>query len=331
MKFTWNHFESFFSVPVLFVLLLWILALASLLTVVERKGLASSQRRLGPSYHGWFGLLQIVADGLKLIYKDSALLGLFRSSSTNSHQTYYTSILPPLYTFLWSYFVFLLFWMDFSQHSQIPFVFFPLFLVQGLSHCGLILCGLFTQSKYTVLGSLRANIVYLIYDMVLLLTWFVLMPHSSSGPNLWESNQFGSFVSYQNIQESGSYCILFPLFFFVFYFAILIECGRVPADLAEAESELVSGFNLEYGGFLYALFASAEYSNMFFNTLIVSLLFFGGAGRFDFLAIVFTLIFLSFLIVRATLPRIRYTDLFVLSWQYFIPFNIACCSFCCFI
>ena len=92
-------FESFASLPLLLLNLLLVLAISSLLTVLERKGLAASQRRLGPSQHGWFGFLQIVADGIKLIYKDPSILGLFRSSTSVSDSTFVDYLFPPICPF----------------------------------------------------------------------------------------------------------------------------------------------------------------------------------------------------------------------------------------
>jgi len=130
-NFSYGLFESFAFLPLLLLNLLLVLAISSLLTVLERKGLAASQRRLGPSQHGWFGLLQIVADGIKLIYKDPSILGLFRSSTSVSDSTFLDYLFPPIWSFLWSYFLFLFWWADFSLHFPIPLIFFCLFSIPG--------------------------------------------------------------------------------------------------------------------------------------------------------------------------------------------------------
>ena len=193
-------FESFASLPLLLLNLLLVLAISSLLTVLERKGLAASQRRLGPSQHGWFGFLQIVADGIKLIYKDPSILGLFRSSTSVSDSTFVDYLFPPIWSFLWSYFLFIFWWADFSLHFPLPIIFFAFFLFQGLAHFGLLLCGFLTLSKWTLLGSLRSLIIFLIYDLVLLLP-STRKPHG----------KVGGFVKCKKIfqSESGGWCLVF--------------------------------------------------------------------------------------------------------------------------
>jgi len=324
-----NNIKSIYYIPQIIILMVFILGISSLLTVLERKGLASCQRRIGPSYHGWFGLLQIVADGIKLIYKDSSLLGFFRSSSTTSSNSFNTMILPPLWSFVWSYLVFITWWSDYSLSINIPFIFLVFFIIQGISHIGIVICGLYTQSRWTVLGSLRSLILYIVYDMILLLSWIILLPHNKIGSNFYESSNFGTINSFI---DSQSYSFLswnlfqYPWLFLIYFIATLVESGRIPSDLTEAESELVSGYNIEFGGFLYALFASAEYSAMFFNSLLISLLLFGGGSIFS-LFLKFSLIFLLFIFLRATLPRFRYSDLLLFSWFYSIPFLAFSLSF----
>lgn len=315
------NFKSLYYIPQIIILMVFILAIASLLTVLERKALASCQRRLGPSYHGWFGLLQIVGDGIKLIFKDSSLLGLFRSSVTVNNNTFNTNILAPLWIFCWSYLVFIIFWTDYSLLINIPFIFLIFFIIQGTAHIGLVVVGLYTQSRWTVLASIRSLIVYIVYDMILLVSWIILLPHAKLGNNLYESINIGTINSYLESQEITWNIIQYPWLVLFYSIATLVESGRIPSDLTEAESELVSGFNTEFGGFLYALFASAEYSAMFFNALLISLLLLGG-GSITSLFLKFSLVFLFFIWIRATLPRLRYTDLLIWSWSYIIPFQI---------
>jgi|ERR1712137_2429 len=318
------NIKSFYYIPQIIILMVFILAISSLLTVLERKGLASFQRRIGPSYHGWFGLLQIVADGIKLVFKDSSLLGFFRSSITSSSNAFTTMILPPLWSFVWSYLVFAIWWSDYSLSINIPFIFLAFFVIQGISHIGIVICGLFTQSRWTVLGSLRSLILYIVYDLVLLVSWFILLPHNKIGCNFYESSNFGTINSFIDSQPIWN-LFLYPWLVLLFLIAILVESGRIPSDLTEAESELVSGYNIEFGGFLYALFASAEYSAMFFNSLLLSLLLLGG-GSILSLFLKSSFVFLLFIAIRATLPRLRYTDLLIFSWSYAIPFQVLSLS-----
>merc|ERR1712137_1124501 len=288
------NIKSFYYIPQIIILMVFILAISSLLTVLERKGLASFQRRIGPSYHGWFGLLQIVADGIKLVFKDSSLLGFFRSSITSSSNAFTTMILPPLWSFVWSYLVFAIWWSDYSLSINIPFIFLAFFVIQGISHIGIVICGLFTQSRWTVLGSLRSLILYIVYDLVLLVSWFILLPHNKIGCNFYESSNFGTINSFIDSQPIWN-LFLYPWLVLLFLIAILVESGRIPSDLTEAESELVSLLLLG-GGSILSLFLKSSF------------------------------VFLLFIAIRATLPRLRYTDLLIFSWSYAIPFQVLSLS-----
>lgn len=161
--------------------------------------------------------------------------------------------------------------------------------------------------------------------MILLVSWIILLPHNKIGFNYYELSNIGTINSYIDSQLYLWNIFQYPWLFFIYFIATLVESGRIPSDLTEAESELVSGYNIEYGGFLYALFASAEYSAMFFNSLLITLLLFGG-GSILLLFIKFSIIFLLFIFIRATLPRLRYTDLLIFSWYYVIPFQILSLS-----
>ena len=112
--------------------------------------------------------------------------------------------------------------------------------------------------------------MYIIYDMILLMCWFILLAHNKLSINSYEI--IGTLYSYINSQNEYYNIVYYPWLFIIFFLTILIESGRIPSNLTEAESELVSGYNIEYGGILYALFASAEYSTMFFNSITLSIL-----------------------------------------------------------
>ena len=109
-----------------------------------------------------------------------------------------------------------------------------------------------------------------------------------------------------------------PLLGPIYLFIVLIESGRIPIDLIEAESELISGYSIEYGGFLYGLFASAEYSILLFHSILMSMIWIGYSGIYMVMVYV-TLIFVLFVIIRSTLPRLRYCDLFMIVYGYLFP------------
>jgi NADH:ubiquinone oxidoreductase subunit H len=298
------------------VVLLWVLLLSSLFTVVERKVLASAHRRKGPSYLGYFGLLQIVADGVKLLFKDWNQLGLFRSSGSITFWSNIRSCLACLWLFVFSYLCVSVLALDIIFKLEIPFLFLLIFAVGGLSHMGIVLTGVLTDSKWTILGAVRACIVYISYDVILLLCWLLLLPEGLC-ESLWTS---GTISSLLDSQSSGVsiYTMRCPLIFLLLFLTVLIEVGRVPSDLSEAESELVSGYNVEYGGFMYALMASSEYASLVFGALLLVLLFFGPIST-GYLSFLLVLVFTMFILVRGTLPRFRYVDILKLYWCDLMP------------
>jgi NADH-quinone oxidoreductase subunit H len=299
-----------------FGILLFVLLFTSLLTVLERKGLAASQRRLGPSYHGWWGLLQIVADGVKLILKENSLKGYLRSSSTVSIYPFFYYCWIPIWLFVFSYLVFLVWWLDFSYQLNIPFILFVILFIQGVGHLAVLFTGVFTSSRWSLLGALRSVYLYLSFDLLVLLNWIILLPTLPS-PITFIEDQF----TLGQLHESQLYwwnIFKYPIIVLTFTFALLVEASRIPADLSESESELVSGYNTEFGGFAYALLASSEYAVMLFASIMYVLFLLGG-GTIGILYIKVTVVFSFMILVRATLPRVRFLDLFTYVFEYYLP------------
>lgn len=301
--------ESIFNIVQLLVIMLIVLSLSSLLTVLERKGLASSQRRIGPSYNGWYGLIQIVQDGIKLIYKD-----YYKNNNINNKYIAITCIM----NFIYSYLLFLFIYIDLILYLNISFLVLMILIILMINHISIIICGIIiNNSKWTMLSSIRLIILFIIYDIILLLLFFLLLPSNIGISNLLSNNLF-----HLNIYcLSQTYCnnlIKYPILFCIYLFLILIESGRIPVDLIEAESELISGYSIEYSGFLYALFASAEYSVMLFHSFLLSIVFFSYSS-FYVTFFYITFIFLLFIIIRSTLPRVIYTHLLSFSFHYLLP------------
>ena len=196
-----------------------------MLTVLERKVLSICHRRLGPTFNGWYGLMQIIADGLKLIYKDINILGLYRSINNNTNL-----YLPPILSFIFSYNIIVIIWYSdmILIKYNIPIIFWIIIIIQGFSHIGIVICGLFTQSKWTILGSIRSIILYIIYDMILLMSWLLLLPHNKLYINNYEI--IGTLHSYLLSQSHIYNIILYNWLFIIYYITILIESGRIPSD-----------------------------------------------------------------------------------------------------
>lgn len=300
------------------ILLPFLLAVA-FMTLFERKILGAIQIRKGPNVVGMFGLLQPLADGLKLMVKEL----LVPISSTKN-----LFFLSPMTTFVLS--IFVLISLPFSSY-EIFFDFdFGLILIFGVSSLGIygiVLSGWSSNSRYSFLGSLRSTAQIISYEVSIgLIVQTVLVV-------------VGSINMIKIIEFQQHVWLFFPLFpsFILFFFSALAETNRPPFDLPEAESELVSGYNVEYSGPTFALFFIGEYLNIISSCILITTLFFGGStfsffGFYFDSSIIFSfkvLFFLfSFIWVRATLPRFRYDQLMQLGWKSFLPISFGWVFFC---
>ena len=188
-------------------------------------------------------------------------------------------------------------------------------IILMINHITIIVCGIIiNNSKWTILSSIRLILLYFMYDILFLLIILLLSP-----------NNFNNILSINQYIESQYYLInllKYPLLFCIYFFLVLIEAGRIPIDLIESESELISGYNIEYAGFLYALFASAEYSILLFHAILIYILFISYYSYYVPI-LVFHITIIIIIIIRSTLPRLKYTQLFILSFQYFLPITLC--------
>jgi NADH-quinone oxidoreductase subunit H len=298
-------------------LIIPLLVAVAYLTLLERKVMASMQQRRGPNVVGLFGLLQPLADGLKLLVKETIL-----PSSANT----VIFIMAPIITFLLA----LLTW------AVIPFgdnmvlidlnvgVLF-VFAISSLGVYGIITAGWSSNSKYAFLGSLRSAAQMVSYEVSIgLIIMCVLLCAGSL--NLTEIVK---------AQQEMWYCVpLFPLFL-MFFVSALAETNRAPFDLPEAEAELVSGYNTEYAAMGFALFFLGEYANMILMCSMVNIFFLGGwlpiidVAPFNWIPGVIwfglktTFLLFVFVWVRAAFPRYRYDQLMRLGWKVFLPFSLG--------
>lgn len=286
-------------------------------TVAERKIMGIIQRRRGPNVIGYLGLLQALADGLKLFVKETTL-------PSNSNLIIF--LIAPVICFLLS----LIGWavIPFSHQvvvADINLGILYLFAVSALNVYSILLAGWSSNSKYAYLGALRSTAQMISYEISL---GFIIL-------NIIICT--GSFNLSKIIETQQGIWFIIPLFpmFIVFYIAMLAETNRHPFDLPEAEAELVSGYNVEYSAMTFALFFLGEYANMLLMSSIAAILFLGGwlpiinifplnflPGGFWFsLKILFGAIF--FIVTRATLPRYRYDQLMQLGWKCFLPLSLG--------
>lgn len=286
-------------------------------TVAERKIMGAIQRRRGPNVIGFMGLLQALADGLKLFVKETTL-------PTTSNVAIF--LFAPILTFILS----LIGWavIPFSHKvvlADVNLGILYLFAVSSLNVYGIVLAGWASNSKYAYLGGLRSAAQMISYEISI---GFIILSVAVCVGSL----NLSKIVLAQN--EVWLIIPLLPLFV-MFYISMLAETNRHPFDLPEAEAELVSGYNVEYSAMTFALFFLGEYANMLIMSSISSVLFLGGwlpllnlfpfsflPGSFWFsLKVVFGVFF--FILTRATLPRYRYDQLMYLGWKCFLPFSIG--------
>ena len=297
---------------IIFPLLLFI----AYLTYFERKVIGAMQLRKGPNVVGPFGLLQPVADGIKLLTKET----IFPDNSSK-----FLFILSPVLTFTLALLAWAVIPVDYKiVLSDINVGLMYIFAISSLGIYGIIVAGWSSNSRYAFLGSLRSAAQMISYEVSIgLIIISVLL--SSGSLNLSDIV----------MSQQGLWYVIphFPMFV-IFFISTLAETNRAPFDLPEAESELVAGYNVEYSSMSFGLFFLGEYGNMILMSSMSTILFLGGwlppfesqyfdlvPGYIWFLIKVTALLFV-FLWVRATLPRYRYDQLMTLGWKLFLPLSL---------
>ena len=286
------------------------------LTYAERKVLAAMQLRQGPMMVGPFGLLQPLADGLKLLGKETII-------PSGANRVIF--VMAPMLTFMLS----LIAWAVIPVNADwvladINVGILYLFAVSSLGVYGILMAGWASNSRYAFLGGLRAAAQMVSYEVSIGLV-LVCVLLATGSLNLTE------IVTVE--RPFWVDVLLFPMFI-VFIISALAETNRAPFDLPEGESELVGGYNVEYSSMTFALFFLGEYMNMILMSAMTAVLFMGGwLPPFGIEALVFVpgfiwfvakvcFVLFVFLWARATLPRYRYDQLMRLGWKVFLPFTL---------
>ena len=327
-----------FWIPLPLVLML-IGSTVGVLVVIwlERKISAAAQQRIGPEFAGPLGVLQPVADGLKLVFKEDII-------PAKADKWLFT--LGPIIVVIPAFLSYLI--VPFGQNLVITDLNIGIFLWIALSSVtpiGLLMAGYASNNKYSLLGGLRAAAQSISYEIPLALSVLaiVMMSNSLSTIDIVEQ-QAGFGILGWNIWRQ-------PVGFLIFWIAALAECERLPFDLPEAEEELVAGYQTEYAGMKFGLFYLGSYVNLVLSALVFAILYLGGwefplpldrlAGWIGVsetsawlqiitasLGITMTLLKAYFLIfiavlLRWTVPRVRIDQLLDLGWKFLLPVSLA--------
>lgn len=328
LLFSFIDFDWVKFLPIILPLVLSI----AFFTLFERKVLAGLQRRRGPNVVGLFGIFQAFADALKLLSKET----IIPSMSNN-----FLFILAPIFIFT----------ISLTSWSVIPFDYFVvisdinigllfIFAFSSFGVYGIIIAGWASNSKYAFLGSLRSAAQLISYEISMLL---VIMPILL----VVGSTNLSAIIL---AQAKGFYYIPFFPSLILFFISALAETNRIPFDLPEAESELVSGYNVEYSAVGFVLFFLAEYSNMIIMSALIVSIFFGGWlpfiqwGFFKYIptwlwfSLKIIIIIFIFIWIRGSLPRYRYDQLMTIGWKIILPIalgllctSISCLFFWCYL
>ncbi len=294
------------------------------LTFYERRALARIQTRIGPNRAGPFGLLQPIADAVKLIFKEEL---------TPAKAYKFVFFLAPILTVVPSIIIAAvipwgtsinLFGREIKLYLadiNVGVLYFT--AIASIAVYGIVLAGWSSNSKYAMLGGMRSTAQMISYELALGISMVpvILLANSMNMREIVEAQRSMWFVVYQ------------PIGALIFWIATLAEVNRAPFDMPEAEQELTAGYHAEYSGMKFALFFMAEYQKMIIICAIAAVFFFGGylgpgVDQYPLLGPVYMVVKIVILLfgmiwVRATWPRLRYDRLMTFGWKVLLPVSLA--------
>nr|BCD52101.1 NADH dehydrogenase subunit 1 [Strongyloides stercoralis] len=284
-----------FMILLVFFVVFFVMQSIAFITLYERHLLGLSQSRLGPTKVGFFGVFQAIVDGVKLLSKEQFL-------PYNSSYFFFLFIPSVSFCLMYLEWFVLPFFFDFFTFNYS--VLFFLCLV-GFSVYTTLISGIVSKSKYSMIGSIRASSQSISYEISFTFFVFCVVLHVGVF-------SFFSFFSFSMV-----------VLFFPFLIMIIGELNRAPFDFSEGESELVSGYNIEYSSVAFVLLFLSEYGVLIFFCVLFSFLFFGGSVFMSF-------VIFSFLIfIRSSFPRYRYDMMMGFFWFIMLPISMILFLFFC--
>ncbi|WP_370457932.1 NADH-quinone oxidoreductase subunit NuoH [Thalassobacillus sp. CUG 92003] len=313
----WSNFLTFMALGSMMLTIT--LGFVTYAILAERKIMGAMQLRHGPNQVGGrFGLLQTVADILKLLLKEDI---------RPAHADRALFIIAPILTYVPAFLVIAVLPFTEAFHfADIGIGLLYYIAISGLSTIGIVTAGWASNNKYALMGGMRAAAQMISYEIPLVMSVVGIILFTGS-LNL---------IDIVNAQESLAFIFLQPIAFLIFFIAGTAELNRTPFDLPEAESELVAGYHVEYSGFRFAFFMLSEYVYLFAISALITILFLGGwHDPIPYLeldgpglgAIWFSLKFIGvvflFIWVRVSFPRLRADQLMEFGWKVLLPVALA--------
>nr|YP_009735100.1 NADH dehydrogenase subunit 1 [Acropyga goeldii]QBG38575.1 NADH dehydrogenase subunit 1 [Acropyga goeldii] len=283
----------------LLILMIILLMGIAFLTLLERKVLSYIQIRKGPNKVGVIGFIQPFSDAIKLLSKE-----LFYIFKSNYNLFYMCPFL--------SFSLMMIFWLLYPYITNIYFLNYSILLMvvlMTLSSYLLIFMGWSSNSLYSMMGAVRSVSQMLSYEVSFILIIFLLMYMSESY----------SFKDFMKFQENLWFLIVFYPLFFIYFISIMAELNRSPMDFIEGESELVSGFNIEYFSGGFTLIFLSEYGMIIFLSFISILMFTDLLGNLIYMFLLILIFIFMIIFMRGILPRLRYDELMYLCWKIILP------------
>nr|AGH19713.1 NADH dehydrogenase subunit 1 [Rhipicephalus microplus]UNO54411.1 NADH dehydrogenase subunit 1 [Rhipicephalus microplus]UNO54515.1 NADH dehydrogenase subunit 1 [Rhipicephalus microplus] len=283
-----------------FMMLIFMVLLSiAFFTLMERKFLGYCHFRKGPNKTGMLGLFQPFSDAIKLFSKEMNKMFYMNKN---------LQIIAPIFMIIMMIMMWMIFqFSNIALNLSMGIIFF--LCISSLSSYSILFSGWASNSKYSLIGSYRgfAQVISYEVSMALILITISIMPQS--------------FNLFYFIKLQTYYPLIFSLFpvFIIWFISILAELNRVPFDLAEGESELVSGFNIEYGSWLFAVIFMSEYGNIMIISYLTNYLFLGFSNLSQFFVL---MIMFIIIMIRGTYVRMRYDQLMMMAWKIILPQSI---------